>query len=92
MSAKSTKKAKKSTTPRALEEIKSEYGKLCVEAGQIQYQIKIYSKNLDELNKKLETINYEASARNQMDSLAAQAQANTELTKTNEGAASVNNT
>lgn len=68
---KKTAKKEAKPTPRALEEIKTEYNTVLVKAGQAQYQANIYSREVEHLNKQLENLNYEASARNQLDQTTA---------------------
>lgn len=77
MSKKSTKKSKQLSVPRTMAEIQTAYQQLCSSAGQLQYQMKIYSKELDALNLKLEAVNNEAAARNQLDAQTAAKEAAT---------------
>lgn len=70
MSAKSTKPGKKISVPRPLAEIQTAYQQLCANAGQTQYQMKIYAKELEKINEQLESVNREAAARQQLDSQA----------------------
>jgi len=63
--------AKKLSVPREMPEIQTEYNNLCRNAGQVQYQLKIYQNELDALNKRLENVNREAGARQQLDSQKA---------------------
>ena len=44
------------------EDIKNEYGKLCVAAGELQYRIKMQERELHELNTKIEDLNQEFSS------------------------------
>lgn len=67
MSAKSSKPAKKLSVPRPLSEIQQEYQTNCLNAGQLQYQIGIYNKELQKVNDRLESINNEAAARKRLD-------------------------
>lgn len=67
MSSKSTKKVKTLSVPRELSEIQKAYQQQCINAGQIQYQIEIFKKDLDKVNEALLSLNREASARNQLD-------------------------
>lgn len=60
-------KGKKLSVPRALVEIQTEYQRLCVNAGQLQYQLKIHGRELDTLNMQLEGLNREAAARMELD-------------------------
>lgn len=43
------------------EEIKNEYGRLCVAAGELQYRIEMQKRELHELNVKIENLNVEYS-------------------------------
>jgi hypothetical protein len=43
------------------EDIKNEYGKLCVAAGELQYRIEMSKRELHELNTKIEDLNTEYS-------------------------------
>lgn len=47
---------------RTLEELKTEYGKLCFRAGDLQYEISIKQKDLSLINESLRNINFEAAA------------------------------
>lgn len=67
MSAKSTKPSKKLSTPREMPAIQQEYQQKCAEAGMLQYQISIQTEQLATTNDYLKKLNYEASARNQLD-------------------------
>lgn len=67
MSAKSTKPAKKLSTPRELSEIHKEYQHKCAEAGMLQYQVAVQSEELGKVNEYLRKLNYEAAARNKLD-------------------------
>ena len=83
MSAKSSKKQKKLSIPRSLEEIKSSYDKVTKDAGQLQYQIKVYTAQLEQLNNEMFRLHNEAAARNTLDAAtpaAAPAVTPTEVT------------
>ena len=68
MSAKSSRPAKpKSATPRQLIDIQKDYQEKAFNAGQVQYQIYVLTKDLETLNELLEDVNKEAAARNQLD-------------------------
>lgn len=54
-------------TPRQLLDIQKEYQELCLKAGQIQYQIKVNSDELEKINDRLYEINYEAAERKDLD-------------------------
>lgn len=58
------------TEPRALTEIQKEYQELCLKAGQIQYQVKVNTDELEKINERLLEVNYEAAERNQLDATA----------------------
>lgn len=74
MSAKSTKQAKKLSIPREMPEIQQAYQQLCANAGQVQYQIKIHTKELERINEQLQSVNNEAAARQQLDKDSASKQ------------------
>lgn len=67
MSAKSTKSTKKLSVPRALPEIQGEYQQACANLGQVDYQLFIYNREKDKLRTRIEALNNEAAARNQLD-------------------------
>ncbi len=67
MSSKSSKPGKKLSVPRPMTEIQSAYQQLCANAGQVQYQLTIYKKELELLNSKIEAINNEGAARMKLD-------------------------
>jgi hypothetical protein len=46
---------------RTLDEVSKEYGQLCAKAGNIQYQIYVFTKDLALLNEELQTLNFEAA-------------------------------
>jgi len=73
----SKKQGKKLSVPRELEEIERENSERCFRAGLLQYQIRIYSKELDYINNRLEAINREAAARKELN---AQKQTQTQET------------
>jgi len=64
MSSKSSKPSKKLSVPREMEEISKEYQQQCFAAGQLQYEIKVKSDALDQVNDRLLALNNEAAARN----------------------------
>ncbi len=53
--------------PREMKAIQEEYAKLLARSGEAQYQAFIYTKALSDINKQLEQLNFEASARQQLD-------------------------
>lgn len=63
----STKANKKLSVPRTMAEIQQAYQQLCANAGQIQYQIKIQTRELERINTQLESVNNEGAARMQLD-------------------------
>lgn len=71
MSAKSRFKGTKvdldTKEPRALDEIHKEYANATSQAGQLQYQIAVYSDDLKRINDSLRSLNYEAAARQAAD-------------------------
>ncbi len=66
------KKAKKEAAamPRSLDEIQKEYAEVSTRAGQAQYQAYVMQKDLEELNRRLLTLNQEAHERNRLDNEA----------------------
>ena len=60
-----------SKEPRGLQEITTEYNSLSQKAGQLQYQILIYSEDLKNINDRLRQLNYEAADRNAKDAAEA---------------------
>ena len=52
-------------------DIQRAYQELCVKAGQLQYQIKVYANELETTNEELISINNEAAARKQLDDQTA---------------------
>ena len=63
----SKKQGKKLSVPRDLNSINVEYQQLCANAGQLQYKIGIETKELANINARIELLNNEASARMQLD-------------------------
>jgi len=53
---------------RELNEIQNEFQNVCAKAGHAQYQIEVFKKELDGLNKRLLDLNKEAHARRLLDS------------------------
>lgn len=66
--------------PRQLQEINVDYQQLCANAGQCQYQITQFKKQLDVFNARLEEVNNEAAARQKLDKETVSA----EVTETKE--------
>lgn len=73
MSSKSKQKTKQLRVPRPLEEVARECAEKWQAAGQLQYQIVIYQKELNALNDYIERLNNEAAARKRLDMMDAQA-------------------
>ena len=46
---------------RSMQEIQQDYANLCVKAGQLQYQIYTFEKDLADVNKELRDLNIEAA-------------------------------
>ena len=46
---------------RTVDEIRSEYGRICTQAGHIQYQMSALETDLSLLNEQLKQLNFEAS-------------------------------
>lgn len=74
---KGLKKAKlpeSNPTPRSMDEIQKAYNEAVLRAGQAQYQVYVYSKDLEQANKALLSLNQEGAARQNMDKEAASTQ------------------
>ncbi len=65
------KKAPKEQPPRTMEAIQAEYGQLSARAGQIQYQVFVLNKDLEQTNQALVAVNHEAAARQKLDAANA---------------------
>ena len=74
VSKKSTQ-TKKFSVPRELPEIQKEYQEQCISAGQLQYQMKVYSDALEKVNERLLVINNEAAARQKLNAVTETAKA-----------------
>ena len=74
MSSKSTQKSKKLSVPRELAEIEKEYQQHVFAAGQLQYQVSVYSNELKNADERLRILNNEAAARKQLNSVKAAAE------------------
>lgn len=61
---------KETPQPRELKELKAEHETISAQAGAAQYQVHIFGKELARLNQQLESLNYEAAARNKLDAEA----------------------
>lgn len=64
---KGKKQATKAVEPRDTETIRTEYSKTAMNAGTIQYQIKVYESQLEQVNQQLLSLNREAAQRNELD-------------------------
>lgn len=73
MSNKSAQPKKKLSVPRELVEIEKEFNQRCFQAGQLQYQVNILTKELSRVNSRLEEVSNEGAARKQLDAVAAAA-------------------
>lgn len=60
-------KAIKAPEPRDTKTITDEYGKTAMNAGTVQYQIKVYESQLEQINQQLLALNREAAQRNELD-------------------------
>lgn len=58
-------KLPKQPEPRQLPDIEADYGKLVAQAGQAQYNVYVFTKDLERINDQLKSLNYEAAARNE---------------------------
>lgn len=65
-------KQKKLSVPREMKEIQEEYHRLCINAGQVQYQLTVYQQELNNINERLRSINNEGAARTQLDKASKQ--------------------
>lgn len=65
MKSKSQKSQPK--VPRQIAEITTEFQTACAQAGHLQYQIEVHTKELARLNERLLELNLEASSRNNLD-------------------------
>ena len=67
------KKQKQAQEPRELKDIKAEYDQLTSRAGQAQYMVYVYGKELDQSNRRMLEVNQEAEVRQRMDRALAEA-------------------
>jgi hypothetical protein len=58
---------KANPTPRLMEEIQKEHSQASYEAGVAQYQVYVHSKDLEQKNQRLLSLNQEAAARQKID-------------------------
>lgn len=63
----SSKKKVKAPAPRSLDEITKDYTEQTYKAGQAQYAVFVHTKDLDQINQRLLSLNQEAAARNTLD-------------------------
>ena len=90
LKAKKVKLNEPPTPPRPLADIQKEYQELAFKAGQLQYQQYVNTRDLEQTNTRLISVNQEAAARLELDKKAAAETAKTENTETKpEGAANV---
>jgi hypothetical protein len=73
---KGLKKPKKAD-PRPKQDINNEYTQLCVKVGNIKYNIAVLESQVSQLMSKMQDLNLEGAARDQLD--AAKQQATTEV-------------
>lgn len=78
MSAKSSKKGKELKVPRAMNEINTEYQQLCVNLGQLEYTLAVKKAESDQIKQRIQQVNHEAAARQQLDQEKAKQEAPTE--------------
>lgn len=57
----------KEKAPRSIGEIQAEYQSLCTRAGDLQYKVFIFSKDLELVNASLKDLNFEAAAAHSRD-------------------------
>lgn len=81
MSNKPSKASLKVTQPRKFKVIQDEAAQLNAQAGQLQYQVFVYQKELDLTNDLLMKLNHEAAARQKLDKEEADLKAVTETTE-----------
>ena len=53
--------------PRTRDLIEQDYGRLVSQAGQCSYQVYVYTKDLERLNQEIESLNFEAANRKELD-------------------------
>ncbi len=87
-SKKAQAKMVETPSPRSIADITAEYNQTALLAGSVQYQIKVYESQLNDLNQKLLALNNEGALRQKVDAETAKAAAlathATETNKTNE--------
>lgn len=66
---------KKKNQPRKLDEITAEYSRVAFQAGQANYQAKVYQNEVEKHNKRMYELNLEADRRKQLDNAEAAKQA-----------------
>lgn len=62
-----SKKKEVKPEPRMFTEIQAEYVDLRAKAGELQYQLHVNTRGLEQLNRQLENLNYEAAERQKLD-------------------------
>lgn len=68
---KKKKKELQKPAPRPIEDIKRVYGEIAAKVADAQYQVFVYSKQVEQLNNILMHLNQEAAERKQLDSQTA---------------------
>lgn len=61
----------KAPVPREMSVLETENQRLCMQAGQLQYQIHVLKSDLENINRTLKDLNYEAAARQKLDKESA---------------------
>jgi hypothetical protein len=62
-----SKNKQKAPQPREMKEITAEYNTTASQAGTVQYQIKVYQSQLEQLNQKMLNLNNEGAERQRLD-------------------------
>lgn len=68
------KRQKQVPEPRSMDEIQKEYKELLSKAGNAQYLVYVYSKELEQVNARLLSVNQEAGVRQELDRKAPEQQ------------------
>lgn len=64
---KSKQKKSSNPVPRDIKEIQANYADLCARTGQVQHQLRLLNRQLENLNQSMDSVTYEAQAREQLD-------------------------
>lgn len=64
---KKSKQKEAPAVPRSLEDIKKEYNEILTKSGNAQYLVFVYTKELEQLNRRLLEVNQEAGVRQSLD-------------------------